>query len=66
MEILWVLALLAIVLGIVLELKYKLVTLSIETMLHMAEGYNEQYRVDEEEEETASGDGDDKSGKKTK
>jgi hypothetical protein len=65
MEILWILALVAIVMGIILELNYKLVTMSIETMLHMAEGYNEQYRVDEEEE-AAAGDGDDSSGKKAK
>ena len=66
METLWILALVAIVLGIVLELKFKLVTMSIETMLHMAEGYNEQYRVDDEGEETAAGDDDGKGGKKTK
>jgi hypothetical protein len=65
METLWILAFLVTVLGVILELKYRLVTMAIETMLHMAEGYNEQYRVDEDREETAAFDGDDRSGKKS-
>ena len=64
MELLWKLLIVGIVMGLLLEMKYNLVTMSVETMLHMAEGYNEQYQVHEEDDEGTGGDQDD--GKKTK
>ena len=65
MEGIGVWLLVATVLGLILEFKFKLISLAVETMLLMAEGYNEQYRVEEEEEEDAH-DGDDDGTKKAK